>query len=640
MDLDREKLLAPVSPEEPSGPWLRRDPVYAEIQEAMRAEAGDPDYGIPEKKADWHETRDICNSALADKTRDFYVATCLLEALARTDGVSGLENGLWVLGTLHEHFWADFHPRPRDEGTNFDGRLNQLEAFIRTFPRVLDALPAGDERYGMTLFDWNHAGGKLPGGLDSPFGEDQKAEIANGTSWDYFDGAVTGMNRCKEQLTRLDALLDTCYTDNAPSLRDLFEELETKTSVYEGLLRDKGPSPHEEQAREVLNQTGCDFIDAAWLAEHFKGGLSLSRAINSVGAATGDARQGVQPDNGWPALLEEHWGRGDTYERTTTDPEPVAPPPGATPAPASAPAGGGPAVPVAVSGEGLGQLLGSANLLRAQDPGNALGFVVPRLHSWAELEGKDSETVAEMPSPASGLRAKLAGLFEKEACADLLEASENAILQPGGGAWLDLQRYSCAAMGQIGQPYGPARREVLRQLSGMMGRYPWLLGAQLGDGEPSADEITQNWIASEAPAARPGGGGSGPSEPADENLTRAESLLSSDGLEAAVAFLQTAARSAPSDRARARLRRDLAELCLGAERPELAAPVLEGLRDELNSRANGWEDPAFVGSVLEALHKSYTLLAVSAPSEEVDAKRRSVADDLARVDLERRLRLE
>jgi len=124
--VDREALARPIPGGAPSGEWLRRTGTYAEVQEAVRVESGDPAYGIPEKHADWELAARLCLDALTERTKDFYLATVLVEALTELHGAAGLGEGLWFVATLHESFWDDFHPRPRDEGTNFDGRLNQL----------------------------------------------------------------------------------------------------------------------------------------------------------------------------------------------------------------------------------------------------------------------------------------------------------------------------------------------------------------------------------------------------------------------------------------------------------------------------------------------------------------------------------
>ena len=114
MPIDRAKISEPIPGEEPSGEWLRREGTYAAIQEAVRSDPGDPGYGIPEKRADWDDAAKLCTEALYSRTKDFYIASSLLEALVHTEGAAGMPDGLWTITELHSRFWSDFHPRLRD----------------------------------------------------------------------------------------------------------------------------------------------------------------------------------------------------------------------------------------------------------------------------------------------------------------------------------------------------------------------------------------------------------------------------------------------------------------------------------------------------------------------------------------------
>ena len=198
-------------------------------------------------------------------------------------------------------------------------------------------------------------------------------------------------------------------------------------------------------------------------------------------------------------------------------------------------------------------------------------------------------------------------------------------------------------MGQIGEPYGFPRAAILRALAQQLNERKWLLGSTLADGQPGADEITRNWIAAEIAPLQGGGGGAGAAVSSSngqaESLEKALGILEAEGLEAAVDHLQEKAAGASGVRDRTLLRRDMGELCLAAERPDLAAPILEGVRREMHELGK-WEGEAFIGRTLESLYQSYRLLSMERPSEEWDNRLRSVADELAHVDLARRIRLD
>lgn len=662
--IDREAFAQPVSEDGPSGPWLRRDGTYALVQEALRSEDGDPAYGIPEKRPDWGEAERVCHEALSGRTRDFYLATMLTEALVHTRGAQGLADGLWLIATLHEMFWADFHPQPRDEGANIDGRLNQLDALIRSFARILDAVPT-DEAGELSYADWRHAGGKLPGGGDSPLPASAKADALGASSWEFIDGSARAMTEAAAELRRLDDLVDQRYSNQAPSLGELREALDQAVADFDGMLQSKGPGPFIEQAQQVLQQTGAAFVDLTWLSEHFRNGVPLPRILNSVEAACSDERAGLTPEEGWPALLDTTWSRGDSYERRSEpEPTPVAPevrsdaaeaPSTSAEAPAAAqqaappaPVAPAPAFAAPVSGDALGALVAACRALRQTDPSQPIAFLALRQLRWAETW--HLEAGATPAGPGDALRQQLAGLFEQAEWASLLEACEQALEQPESAAWLDLQRYACAAMRQLGLPWADRpREEVLLALGAFIGRHPWLPSATLADGGPAADEITRNWLNSEvttsAPASAPAADATATASDSPDDgiseLAEARQLVESEGLAAAVALLHRAADNTANPRRRVLLQIGLGELCLRNEHEEIALPVLEdACRALQESRpASHWEGPQLLARSLEALYQGYTLSEAKEATDETRQRKRAVADELARIDPARRLSL-
>ncbi len=88
---------------------------------------------------------------------------------------------------------------------------------------------------------------------------------------------------------------------------------------------------------------------------------------------------------------------------------------------------------------------------------------------------------------------------------------------------------------------------------------------------------------------------------------KANELLNASGIKAGLQQLQVASSTAPSIRQRNRYRLLMARLCLKADRPDLAKPILEELHaliEELNLER--WESPNWIADVLEALYKCLT----------------------------------
>ena len=88
---------------------------------------------------------------------------------------------------------------------------------------------------------------------------------------------------------------------------------------------------------------------------------------------------------------------------------------------------------------------------------------------------------------------------------------------------------------------------------------------------------------------------------------KANELLNTSGIKAGLQQLLVASSTAPSIRQRNRYRLLMARLCLKADRPDLAKPILEELHaliEELNLER--WESPNWIADVLEALYKCLT----------------------------------
>ncbi len=88
---------------------------------------------------------------------------------------------------------------------------------------------------------------------------------------------------------------------------------------------------------------------------------------------------------------------------------------------------------------------------------------------------------------------------------------------------------------------------------------------------------------------------------------KSNELLKASGIKAALQQLLVASSTAPSVRQRNRYRLLMARLCLKADRPDLAKPILEelyALIEEINLER--WEAPNWIADVLEALYKCLT----------------------------------
>ena len=107
--------------------------------------------------------------------------------------------------------------------------------------------------------------------------------------------------------------------------------------------------------------------------------------------------------------------------------------------------------------------------------------------------------------------------------------------------------------------------------------------------------------------------------------------LETVGIKEALEKLLSASCSAPSVRERNRYRLLMAKLCLEADRPDLARPIVEELHaliDELH--LDRWESPLWIAEVLDAL---YQCLTRGEPSDEDTSRARDLFQRLCTTDI-------
>ena len=126
--IDAEKLLAPIAPDAPAGRDLREaadDRTHSTVKEQRTGGESGP------ASANWSAIRRQCEDALANRSKDLEVAGWLTEALARTEGFSGLLEGLALVRELLSRYWDEVHPQGQPDGEQKDytariARLNWL----------------------------------------------------------------------------------------------------------------------------------------------------------------------------------------------------------------------------------------------------------------------------------------------------------------------------------------------------------------------------------------------------------------------------------------------------------------------------------------------------------------------------------
>ena len=125
-----EKLLQPVSPEQPCGPDLSNDPRFDELETLLK---GKPEVEVgsvrkPAEPPDWISLKAKCTEFLG-KSKHLRVAMMLCGSLVKTGGLAGFRDGVQFLRGLLEQYWPTVYPMldPTDNNDPTQ-RLNILSA--------------------------------------------------------------------------------------------------------------------------------------------------------------------------------------------------------------------------------------------------------------------------------------------------------------------------------------------------------------------------------------------------------------------------------------------------------------------------------------------------------------------------------
>ncbi|PQO36205.1 type VI secretion system protein TssA [Bremerella cremea] len=263
--LDVESLINPISEESPSGVELRQsefadrffdlreyfnqsNKAERDIQQAMAF----PDEEFPDlKDPEWEEVRDRAIDILATHSKDVSVASWLIEAEMRLEGIAGLRDGFKVMLELCRRYWDNIHPAP-DEDEGYAETVSQLTGLTseRTFS-TLENIPLTNGAGGQySLFDFNEANR-----IEGMSMEDKHRRVTQGaierhtfdesfraTSRDHWNNVIEDLDTTIDTIRELATFLDErCVRnsygeDTAPSMTSFRQKLETTRASVQQLM--------------------------------------------------------------------------------------------------------------------------------------------------------------------------------------------------------------------------------------------------------------------------------------------------------------------------------------------------------------------------------------------------------------------
>lgn len=119
MKIEPERLLEPISAENPVGENLEYDPAFLELERTSQPKPEQQVGGsiVPGEPPD-HRAMLEQATALLSRTKDLRVATFLAQALIYGGGFEGLSEGLAVVRGLLEKHWPSVHPELDPDDNN------------------------------------------------------------------------------------------------------------------------------------------------------------------------------------------------------------------------------------------------------------------------------------------------------------------------------------------------------------------------------------------------------------------------------------------------------------------------------------------------------------------------------------------
>jgi type VI secretion system protein ImpA len=269
--------------------------------------------------------------------------------------------------------------------------------------------------------------------------------------------------------------------------------------------------------------------------------------------------------------------------------------------------------------DAIARVAAAAKFLRQENAYDPAPYLMLRGLRWGELRaGGESIDAALLAAPPTEVRQDLKRLAMEGNWTEVLETAETAMAMECGRGWLDVQRYVCRACYELGSYYEPIRAAVISGLRGLLADYPDLPGMAMMDDTAAANPETAAWIkeevqtapaAGQAPAPPPAWDDSepeaAPGEPAPPDVFElALQALQAGRPQEGIEMMMREMLQESTGRGRFQRRAQLAQLCMGAGRTDIALAILQELAAEIEKRKlEDWEAPGALAHPLAMLYR-------------------------------------
>ncbi len=587
--LDFEALLTPISGENPSGKNFRYEPVYDQIANARKADDGlhRGDWDRTLKSADWPTVIRLSNETLSKQTKDVSIAVWLSEALTAQHGFAGFSEGLRLLDALLNQFWDTLYPEIEEDG-DLDFRSGPLVWMNEKLPLLLKAIPLADARsgdaYNLSNLEKAREIENLKNNKTKDAQEAWKAydEIEQAllesiekaietTNRSFYETLSTELDDCETSLINLQDSAEKHFgIQDAPGFTKLKDVLAAYRDEVVRILKDKPAPPPPPVASPLEAENGSSENNSN----------SDPAATNTESLKEGLVPAQPTPQNEPAPALNSPQGNGSSVP----PPEPVVV--DTTPQNRE---------------EAEAWLFESIAYLREFAPDSPVPCLALLAIRWGTMRENalDAETPA-VDAPSSEIRQSLKKLYDEENWPALRAEIETALQETGSG-WLDLQRYLLVALEKSGNDFTRFAAAVRAMLGAQLSDLPKLPEMEFSDSTPTTSNATRQWLATEffqqngiiREEKKSQEDGSAAAVVTVDLFTQAETLVKAGQFAQGLSILQEAYRTANCERERWLLKLQMSELCVLAQKTDLARPVLIELTAMIDQhRLESWEDRA------------------------------------------------
>ncbi len=594
----REDLLTPIAGDNPSGADLRYDNkllLYDKIRELRRQDddLNQGEWQHERKVGDYSGVIRMTQEALATRTKDLQLAAWLTDALLRTEGFSGLHQGLTFCHALIGTFWESLYP-PIEDG-DLDLRVGPLEWLGTSLEIPIKSVPI--VRAGYDLLK-------------------------------YKDSKLVG------------------YEDQTPNDKD--KKARTKKIAEGKLAPEAFDKSFVETPKAFYLQTEKD-LDATLVAVQQLDDLCTAKfgptapSFAKLKTATEEVRHTVHQ------LLQKK--RETEPDPVVVAPESPAAAQAAAPVEGDQPRASGTPVLVAMASaepvdrrDAVDRVSKAAAFLRKREPYSPAPYLMMRGLRWGELRAAAKLGDATLlEAPPTELRQQLKRLALTQKWGELLDLAETAMAMPCSRAWLDLQRLVVEALTGLGNEYAPIADAIRSELRVLLSDLPELLDASLLDDTSAANPETRAWLKqlAQAPlkdtpspeaAENPGASNGQPAAAswpakAPDSYASAQEALKAGEAERAFQIMRLEIARQRSGRGRFQRTLQLVQLCVSAGKDAIAQPLLEDLMSSIEAhKLDDWEEKELVAAALA------TVMTVSKKVQSNANERQKLFERICRLD--------